>query len=483
MRGLKLSLMLALAGLVASGKLAAQDTNLPPQAGDTYSLTWNAATNFVVEGGDTNSPGWLTQPLSLLNALNIALQQNATILKARSDLEASYGIVVQTRAIALPQLLANGQYKDTDRQAIEDYPHAAPSPDQNWNANVEIVQTIYQGGKLIAAVKAAKVTREQALAQFQATLQDTLLLVRLAYYDILLAAEQIVVNQASVNLLQKELDDQQRRYDAGTVPHFNVLRAKVSVANARPPLIEAQNNYRISKNNLCNLLGFNLPREIWDNIPLKLTDALDAAPFQIILPDAIQQALNDRPELVALRKTEELQRLGITDARSGYHPQLQVFAGYTWYNEQFNANNTTPNLNQYLDGWNAGAQMTWNIFDGLLTHGKVVQAKALYAKSQTALDEETRNVELEVRTSYSDFLKAREVLESQKTVLEEAEESLREANARFDAGTGTQLDVLDAENQLTQARSTNVQALHDYDAARARFERAIGANMAHPPVK
>ena len=121
--------------------------------------------------------------------------------------------------------------------------------------------------------------------------------------------------------------------------------------------------------------------------------------------------------------------------------------------------------------------MSWDIFDGLLTHGKVVQAKALYEKSKTAVDEEMRNVELEVRTTYSDFLEAQEVLESQKTVQAEAEESLREANARAAAGTGTQLDVLDAENSLTQARSTQVQALHDYDAARARFERAIGAEM------
>jgi outer membrane protein TolC len=113
----------------------------------------------------------------------------------------------------------------------------------------------------------------------------------------------------------------------------------------------------------------------------------------------------------------------------------------------------------------------------MLTHGKVVQAKALYSKSKTAVDEEMRNVELEVRTTYSDFLEAQQVLESQKTVQEEAEESLREANARADAGTGTQLDVLDAENSLTQARSTQVQALHDYDAARARFERAIGAEI------
>jgi outer membrane protein TolC len=387
--------------------------------------------------------------------------------------------VVQTRAVALPQLIASGQYKDTDRNAIENFPNAPSSPNQNWNAGVQLVQTIYSGGKLIAAIRAAKVTKEQALAQYQATLADTLLSVRLAYYDILLAAEQITVNEASVNLLQKELDDQQHRYDAGTVPNFNVLRAKVSVANARPPLIQAQNNYRIAKNNLSNLLGYNLPREIWDNIPLTLTDTLDAAPYEINLPDALHQALDKRPELIALRKTEELQKLNITAASSGYKPTVQLFAGYNWMNRQFSTstNSSTPGLDEYLDGWNAGAQVSWNIFDGMLTHGKVIQAKALYEKSKTSVDEEVRDVELEVRTTYSDFVEAQEVLESQKTVQAEAEEALREANARADAGTGTQLDVLDAENSLTQARSTQVQALHDYDAARAKFERAIGAEV------
>jgi outer membrane protein len=96
------------------------------------------------------------------------------------------------------------------------------------------------------------------------------------------------------------------------------------------------------------------------------------------------------------------------------------------------------------------------------------------------LADRTRQIELEVRTSYSDFVEATEVLESQKTVLAEAAEALREAQARFDAGTGTQLDVLDAETSLTQARDINAQALHDYDAARARLERAIGENMIQP---
>ena len=68
-------------------------------------------------------------------------------------------------------------------------------------------------------------------------------------------------------------------------------------------------------------------------------------------------------------------------------------------------------------------------------------------------------------------------MDSQQTVLAEADEALREARARAEAGTGTQLDVLDAETSLTQARTTNVQALHDYAAARAKLERAIGEEM------
>jgi outer membrane protein TolC len=438
--------------------------------------------NVTAQPTNTHLPDWITRPLSLPDCLNLALQQNATILKAKSDLEASQGVVVQTRAVALPQIQATGQYKDTDPHAIESIAglgFSLTQPHQNWNAGVQIVQSIYEGGKMVAAVRAASVTKEQALAQYQTILADTLLAVRTAYYDVLLAAQQITVHEASVNLLQKELEDQQRRYDAGTVPHFNVLRAEVAVANERPALIRARNDYRLAKNNLSNLLGYNLPREIWEDIPLNLTDTLAAVPYQVDLPTAIQQALTRRTELVALRKTAELQRLNVVNAKAGYKPTVQAFAGYNWYNAQY----TEPvTLDHDIHGWNVGGQLSWDIFDGLLTHGKVVQAQALYEKAKTDVADKARQIELEVRTAYSDFIEAREVLESQQKVQEEADEALREARARAEAGTGTQLDVLDAETSLTQARTTEAQALHDYAAARARLERAIGEDMVQRPA-
>lgn len=350
-------------------------------------------------------------------------------------------------------------------------------PDQNWNGGVQIEQTLYDGGKLIAALRAAGATKKEAVAEYNTAVANALLDVRVAYYDVLLANQQVTVHEASVNLLQKELQDQQHRYKAGTVPKFNLLRAEVAVANERPALIQARNNLRIAKNNLSNLLGYNLPRNVWEDIPLHLTDTFDNAPFQVNLPDAIQQALSQRSELIALREGEQLQKLNIVNARSGYQPTLSVFAGYGWNNSQFI---DPDDLGYTLHGWNAGAQVSWNIFDGLLTHGKVVQAKALYKKSQNDLTDESRQIELQVRTAYSQFIEAKEVLDSQQKVQEEAEEALREANARAAAGTGTQLDVLDAETALTQARTTQIQALHDYDVARAKLRRAIGEDMAAP---
>lgn len=442
------------------------------------------ALNSFAQNTDTNLPAWLTRPLSMTDALNTALEQNSAILEAKNDLESSHGIVIQTRAVALPQLLASGQYKYTDPSAIESL--SAPStgsgpgfsitpPNQNWNAGIQLVQDIYMGGRMVAAFKAATATEKQSFANYQTAVADALLNVRLAYYDVLLAAQDITVHEASVKLLEKELTDQQQRLKAGTVPKFNVLRAEVAVANERPNLIQARNAYRIAKNNLANLLGYNLPRDVWENIPLNLTDDFDAAPYEINLPDAIQQALTQRTELLSLRKNIELQQLNIVNAKSGYKPTVSVFAGYAWNNSQY----TPPvELDHDFNGWNAGAQLSWNIFDGALTFGKVKSAKAQFDKAKTTLDDQSRQIELQVRTAYSDFIQARETLDSQLKVQEEADEALREAKQRADAGTGTQLDVLDAETSLTQARTTQIQALHDYSTARAQFERAIGSDFA-----
>ncbi len=424
-------------------------------------------------------PGWLAQPMSLVDAINLLLLRNSAILKARSDLAAAHGIAVQTRAVAFPRLRGAADYTHTE--AVEEFPFSNASggtgtrispPRNEWSGEIRLAQSIYQGGGIRAAWRTARLTQEQSLLQYQAVVADGLLELRTTYHDVLLAEQQIVVQEASIHLLTQQLDNANRRFEAGMVPRFDVLRSEVELANARPKLIRARNAFRIAKNGLATLLGYDIPANVAEDIPMTLTGKLQAEPSEVELPAALARALQRRPELGVLRKAGGLRKERIALARSTYKPTISLFGGYGSRNSSFR--------NDFLSdvaGPMAGVQLSWDLYDGGLTKGKVIEAEALYEKARIDLDDATRRVQQEVRTAYSSLLEAREVLESQKKVQEQAEEALRLAVSRYDAGTGTQLDVLGAQTALTEARLTQIQALHDYIVVRARLNRATGQDV------
>ncbi|MDB6056249.1 MAG: Outer rane efflux protein [Verrucomicrobiales bacterium] len=425
----------------------------------------NASTTTVLE-----------RPLSRHDAVEIAMRQNSTILRGRADLRATHGVEMQLRSAAMPRVAINGFYNAKQSTLVnESFPGSSnvfTLPNQSWQADAQVQQPIYNGGRITSSLRAAKLTREQAVLNFRATVEESLLATRIAYDDVLLAQQLIVVQEASVNLLSNELQDVQRRYQAGTVPRFDVLRAEVELANERPRLITARNQYRISKNNLVNLLGLTLPRGVVEDIPLELTDKLEPTPVDVELASAVGRALEQRSDIAALRKAERLRHEDIVTSRAGYRPTLQAFGGY-----QFRSPTFTDDLARDLHGWEAGVNLSWSPWDGGLTRGRVIEAEARHERVLVDLQDEQRQIELEVRTAYSQFQNAREVLESQKKVQEQAEEALRLAEARMQAGSATQLDVLNAQTSLTNARTTQVQALHDYSVARSRLLRAIGEDL------
>jgi outer membrane protein len=423
----------------------------------------------------TNS--FIPQPLSLADAVNLALQRNPNILRAQRDLEAAQGIVIQTRAIAIPKVNSVGNFSAAQPGDVDTLsaPGISFGADQNWASQLKLVQSLYEGGRILSAFRVARLTKERSMLDYQTAVANTVVEVQVSYYDVLLALQQITVQEASVELLTHELGDTTRRYDAGTVPRFNVLRAEVELANARPKLIRARNSYRITKNNLVNQLGFSVPRETLEDIPLTLAGKLEAEPYKIELPRAIALALERRTELGSLRKTRALRGEDIINAKSTYKPSIQAFGGYDVHNSAL-----SQDLSNEKHGWIAGVQLNWSLFDGWRTKGKVMEATALHERAGVELDDAGRRIELEVRTAYSNFIEADEVLKSQEKVVEEAAEALRLSRARNETGTGTQLDVLSTQTALTEARTTQIQALHDYSVARARLERSIGMNAPRP---
>lgn len=444
-------------------------------------LPWMATAGLTVasvaagvEGGTGKPPpAWPDRALSLADCLNLAESQNSALAAAKKDLEASEGVVIQTRAILLPKVQATGAFTAVDESSLD----VANTPfgrfdfgqTETWNVGVRVVQSIFEGGRMVSAARSARLTRDAAVQEYQTALLDTFLGVRLSYYAALLALEQIAVQEASVKLLERELLDNQRRFDAGSVPRFNVLRAEVELANAKPRLIRARNAWRNGKTQLAHLLGYRVPDQLTEDVPLELSDRLDAPPFDIDLGQALALAQEQRTELKALRTAEKLRREGVVTARAGRLPSLQAFAGYGTRRAIFG-----ESLGSELHGWNAGVQATWDIFDGRRTRGRIVEAQALAEQAEIRIEDFSRRISVEVRTAYSNFLEAREVLGSQKKVVEQANEALRLATARSEAGSGTQLDVLSAQTALTEAATTQNLATHDYLVALARLQRAVG---------
>ena len=483
---LKSALLFALAGLCVSASPAlASDSASGTNKVESLDPSGHPA-GVPVSESTTNS--FVPQPLSLADGVNLALQRNPNILRAQKDLEVAQGVIIQTRAVAIPKVNLGGGFSAAQPSDVDTAnnppvvingetisPGFYFGPDKNWVSQLKLVQSLYEGGRILSAFRVARLTKERSMLDYQTTVANTVLGVQVAYYDVLLAVQQITVQEASVELLTRELADTTRRYNAGTVPRFNVLRAEVELANARPKLIRARNAYRISKNNLINQLGFNVPKETLEDIPLTLSGKLTAEPYKIDLPQAVAMALDRRTELEALRKTQALRKEDIVNAKAPYKPSVQAFGGYDVHNSIL-----SPDIGDEKYGFIAGVQLNWSLFDGGRTRGRVVEARALYERAGVEVDDAGRRIELEVRTAYSNFIEADEVLKSQEKVREEAEEALRLSRARSEAGTGTQLDVLSAQTALTEARTTQILALHGYSVARARLERAIGINIPKP---
>jgi outer membrane protein len=423
------------------------------------------------------------ETLRLQDCLDLALRQNPTILKARQEIRRNQGIIVEVRAQAIPQVTALGSYEAIDSHAIDQFPFSSSSgsnstttlyknQEQPWTATIQVSQLIYAGGRVKAALRAAKLSDQIAALGFQRAVADTILDVRKNFYQILLDTALVDVRQQSVTLLEEQLRDAQSRFDVGAVPRFNVLRAEVELENAKPPLIRAHNDLRISKESLVKLLAIDALNQTNAFTPINFDGKLVYEHRDWELPTALERAIQQRPELLAADRQVDVARANVQVASAGYKPQASVFGNYGWHDYSF-----TSRLDDTREGWTLGANVSWALFDGMLTRGKVTEARAQLQEANLDYADTRRQVELEVRQAYSDYLQTLELIEAQKKTVEEAEESLRLAEARFRAGTGTQLDVLSAQTALTEARSNEIQALHDYNVAIATLERVTGMTV------
>jgi outer membrane protein len=400
--------------------------------------------------------------LDLKTAIGFALEHNFAIRQARERIRQQDGVVIEVTAKAIPNVAATAGYERIDKNISQQF----PASDRYWTISLTASQVLFAGGGVHSSVKSAELTREAALLDLRSVINQALLAVRATYYNVLLNREKIKVQEQNLDLLQQQLKNVTNRFEAGTVSSFEKLRAEVAVANAQVPLITARNDYRLSIESLRLALGFNADTFL-AKIP-EILGTLDYTPAKYDLQAAFETARNERPDLQRLARLTSAGEQSVTTAQSNYYPNLSLVGGWQL------RKGPTDRFGDSPDGWLIGLQSQWAIFDGRATAGRVAQARSLVEQTRLSLTQAQLAAEVEVRRSFSSWQEATELADASQKVVAQAEEAVRLATARYDAGTATQLDVLQSQVDLTTARTNQLQAYYNYNIAVATLRAAMG---------
>jgi outer membrane protein len=417
---------------------------------------------------------------TLDQAVQTALRQNPSILNAIQEIKRTKGVIIEIRAQALPHISPSFTYQWTDPNLgtsgggiVGAGGASALRSDIFYNIRVTGTQLIFNGTTW-PAIRGTFFQRDSAYFALRNIVDQTISTVKTQFYQIVVDKALIDVQQESVHLLESQLKDQQNRFEAGTVPRFNVLQAEVALYNQLPNLITAQNNYRIAQLTLAKTLGLDFDPRRGNNPPLEAIGEMPYNPRNILLVDAIELGKQRRPFLKQARANVLNQIEQVHVALGGFLPTVNTTGGGEWVSSPINSS-----FGDISKGWVAQVTGSWPIWDSGQVYGQVKQQRALLQESKITYDDDVRQVELEVQTAYSNLQFNRELVQSQEKNVELADEALRLAKARLDAGAGVQLDVLNAQVQLLTAQTTRLQALFGYNSSLAEFDRATGAQSVY----
>ena len=400
-----------------------------------------------------DTPG-TARELTLDEAVKLALTNNPTGKIAVFDFEAAKGALTAARSARWFSISAS--HKDAQSWAGG----SANIVDQYTNS-VSLNWTLWSGNKVESQISQAKLALDSSQWGIAKARQQLKYDATDAYFKFMAARDNVKLNQESVERLERYLQDVRLQFEVGVVAKVDVLRSEVELAKAKQSLIEAQNTYDLAMANLNNIIGFPLTTE------LNVKGDLSYARYEKELAFCVDAALRQRPEISQYTDAAKSAQEAITIAKSGYLPTVSAVYNAGWYDSKFAGGN---NYN-----WSVYLLTNWTLFDSGLTAGKVKQAVEGYKKAQEQLKQTVDSVQLDVRQTYLSLKSAEQSIATSSSAVGLAEEDYKIKVIRYQAGVGTNLDVLDAQVALTTAKNNFLKAMYEYNNFRAKLDKAMGA--------
>jgi HAE1 family hydrophobic/amphiphilic exporter-1 len=409
-----------------------------------------------------------TKLLTLDQVLAIAMEKNRDIETAREYSHFVQGKYLEERSAALPQVSLNGSavLSKDENQSINGI---LPQRQVSRTLDLTLSQPLYTWGKLNAAIRAAEVglkTADQQLRMYrQAAYRD----VTTSFFDILLAKD--LHRLALENRAQKlrHLEEATRKFNAGVATDYDILAAEVTAENSQPEVIRSENNIRMARERLRFLLAT-------ETTEIDVAGSLETIPADRPLPgsfdEAFQTAGKRRPELSDLRMRIGIYEELVTIAAAENKPRLDLKGSAGWHWATLDAPGPVRDGNGAV--WNAGIYLTFPFFDGLRTHGRVIQAESDLRSQQIKVAKLLDAIALEVRQAEFSYREAAEICTALSGTVKQAERLVKMAEKGYEFGVKIRLEVDDAQVNLLQARSNLARAQRDYHVALVTYRWSLG---------
>jgi len=406
--------------------------------------------------------------LGLEEAVNIALE-NAPLIVARiGDYVASQQRVNQALAPLLPQLTGSGSYGRARTVGVI----AGNAGYQDFGAaRLTASQLLFDFGRTWAAKDVAKSNAEALKEVLEAQKLDIAQLVKTQYFTLLLSKRLVEVNVTALERAEVNLRSAQGFFQVGTQPKSFVTRAEVDVANGRVNVIRAQNAVSLARVALNTAMGIAV------NAPTEVKDLLAYQQFPMNRDALVAEAIKNRPEYRQVKAQADAADAFVRQTFRDFFPNLTGIGNYGLVGITGSTGQTSRSTSGFTDVnnvWELGLSLNWSIFDGGGRVARYKEAKAAVEASQARVRDTELQVWQSVEQSYLNLGEAEERIGAAGKAVESAEENYQLARGRFDAGVANIIELTDAQLALTQAQSTEAQALSDYRIAIANLERALG---------
>jgi outer membrane protein TolC len=403
------------------------------------------------------------------------LEYNRQYLSTLQEIKKAEGDVSQARSGALPNLTLSSGYThnfnipssfirvEGETQELQ-FGFA-----NDWQVALSLRQAIFEGGKVWTAYAIAKQYKKYTKALADQVAAGVLYQGEVLFYQAILSQARLAVLLDAMNTYTHNVEVVEQLHSKGLVSRFELLRARTEQANLRPQILEAESEVELAEKRLKSFLGLPLDEEIELNTATEDTSLVRLPELQWF----IDTALAGRPAMQQAELMLDLRGKAITVAKAGYFPNLSAVSQFSWQASSDEFRLTENNTESFT----AGLQLSWNIFDGGRTSGEVGKAKAERRQAELNRLDLIDQVKLEVEQAYDQLVQAKQSLDVQGQTIAQAEEGLRIANLRYEAGEGTLLEVLSAQTALTEARTAREAALFSFRNARASLRQATTVDI------